>query len=107
MHPYENWQVVLGPNNKRLYYYGTEKEVIKELYDEFTHNGVFWFLPQWDWNAEDWMQVCENELENANRHSFVKLPYNFLSSLRNHEYPDGECAEIMKLLAFDILGCIW
>lgn len=108
MHPYENWKVRLESNGTRHYHYGTEEEITKELDEELEYSGYatrtysYRFVPQDEWTAEDWVRVCEYELENANRHSFVNLPYNFLASLLNNEYAPSMCAEIMRLFAMDL-----
>ena len=104
MQPYENWKVRIDPVGARFYHYGTEEEITKEL--DWGYNDYIRFVPQCDWTASDWAQICANELENANRHSFVNLPYNLLCSLHNHEYSKEACTEIMRLLAFEIWDSI-
>lgn len=108
MQPYENWKVVKKSNsNKHFCFYGSEEEIASYIDEDFGLDNVSYeFIPQYNWTAEDWAEVCENELESANRHSFTSFPCNFLCSLRNYEHSDEACAEIMRLFALDIWDCI-
>ena len=108
MRPYENWQVIecLKCETRKVTY-GAENEIIESEEDfECCHGHGISIIPQDRWSAEDWATICENVLEDANRHSFVDLPRNFLNSIQARMLTDEECREVMSALAKEIWDCI-
>lgn len=103
MKPYENWNVWDVAGTTVITYGDDTPEDI--LWDNGFMNDVSAAkIPQEEWSANNWAEICGNELEDANRHDFVDLPSNFCQTLKRL---DGETQRaVMKDFALCLWDCI-